>query len=141
MTTEKIICNDVIEHLPFVKYFKAAECREKLFGNLLLKILALILACVVNLGCLVRTGRWKLVALASYFNIYLKLRDIFKNFSLRKSKKGVGCKLRIWPLPNSKLDTTMFRLSEHNRAHYNYLNTKHNCVVFLNLMDLDHSNI
>ena len=78
MTTEKIICNDVIEHLPFVKYFKAAECREKLFGNLLLKILALILACVVNLGCLVRTGRWKLVALASYFNIYLKLRDIFK---------------------------------------------------------------
>ena len=78
MTSEKIICDDVIEHIPFVKYFKAAECREKLFGNLGLKLVALVLACVVNIGCLVRTGRWKLVALASYLNIYLKLRDIFK---------------------------------------------------------------
>lgn len=102
ITSEKIVCDDVIEHLPVtisqnmfvlsserlysflkkkqkfsnflnelafrnilrtdgwhnstqvIRYFKASECREKLFGRLLLKILALVLALIVNLGCLIQ---------------------------------------------------------------------------------------
>ena len=61
---------------PVIKYFKASECREKLFGNLLIKVVSVVLASAVNVSCLVFVGRWRLVAIATYVNVYLKLRNI-----------------------------------------------------------------
>ena len=64
------------EHLPVLRLFKSAECREKLFGNILLKVVAVLMASVANVACLVVVGRWRLVAIASYVNVYLKLRNL-----------------------------------------------------------------
>jgi hypothetical protein len=85
LTNEQIVCQDLAEHMPGIRYFRASECREKLFGNLILKIVALVLASAVNVGCLFCFGRWKLVIVASYLNVYLKLKDIFKSELVRKS--------------------------------------------------------
>ena len=76
LTSEKIVCDDLAERLPVLRLFKSAECREKLFGNLLLKVAAVLMASAVNVACVVVVGRWRLVAIATYVNVYLKLRHL-----------------------------------------------------------------
>lgn len=55
------------------------ECREAIYGRLCLKVVASVLAFIIQIALLIMTHRFKLFLFGLYINVYLRGKDILYN--------------------------------------------------------------
>lgn len=78
LTTDKLFAQEFVQ-LPLFHRFEQFECREQLFGRIVLKIGAAILAIIAHTTLLVVTWRYKLFVVGFYVNVYLRIQELLDN--------------------------------------------------------------